>query len=116
VFGGIDLSFLYFTRWSSSAASHVNQIWRKDLKDVSVAEEHAVFCVDADGGCEDAFSLGDDELVVFSSSARSLGKADVFVSKFREKGSISLNLLVPENVVINTAKDELGAAYWRAPP
>ena len=115
LFGGVDDSLLYFTRWSSSAASHVEQIWRKDLKNINIAEEHAAFCVDADGGCEAAYSLGDAELVVFASSASSLGKRDLFVAKFHEKGSISLNLLVPETVLVNTEKDESAPAYWRAP-
>ncbi len=104
--------WLYYTRWAS-AASHINQAFRRRRKDLSQEQQVAEFC-DPTHGYGDAFAIGrDGDLVVFSTTLNSIGKSDLFLGDFTQTGIRSLNDFVPG---INTAQDELGAAYWVAPP
>ncbi len=103
--------YLYFTRWRSPS-SHVNEIGRTLLSDITGTQSIASFCIDPGVGYEDAFSLDGQDLVVFSSNANGYGKGDLFIGDFSQVGSENLDAIVPG---INTVNDELGAAFWRAP-
>jgi hypothetical protein len=105
--------YLYFTRWRVPAAPHVNFIQRTLLSNLTGPDESCAFCLDPGTGYEDAFSLGEGDLVVFSSNANGMGKGDLFIANFSGTDSKSLNDFAPG---VNTAQDELGAAYWHAPP
>jgi hypothetical protein len=105
--------YLYYTRWRVPAAPHVNFIQRTRLSDLTGPDESCAFCTDPGTGYEDAFSLGEGDLVVYSSNANGLGKGDLFVASFAGTKSNSLNDFAPG---VNTADDELGAAFWHAPP
>ncbi|HEX3851968.1 MAG TPA: hypothetical protein VHW01_13445 [Polyangiaceae bacterium] len=105
--------YLYFTRWRVPAAPHVNFIQRTLLSDLTGPDESCAFCTDPGTGYEDAFSLGEGDLVVYSSNANGMGKGDLFIANFSGKDSKSLNDFAPG---VNTASDELGAAYWHASP
>jgi len=109
----IAAPYLYFTRWRVPAAPHVNFIQRTLLSNLTGTDESCAFCTDPGTGYEDAFSLGEGDLVVFSSNANGMGKGDLFVANFSGQESRSINDFAPG---VNTALDELGAAYWHAPP
>ena len=104
--------YLYFTRWRAPS-SHVNEVGRKLLSSLSGPETIAAFCTDPGTGYEDAFSLDGADLVVFSSNAYGVGKGDLFFGNFNQPTGESVNDYAPG---INTMSDELGAAFWRAPP
>ena len=107
----ISGEWLYYTRWLS-ASTHINQAYRRPLSDLSQVQQTAKFC-DPTHGYGDAFAVSPDgDLVVFSTTANSLGKSDLFLGDFTETETRSLNDFAPG---INTAQDELGAAFWRAP-
>jgi Tol biopolymer transport system component len=75
-------------------------------------QQTAKFC-DTTHGYGEAFAVGrDGDLVVFSTTADSLGKSDLFLGDFTQTQTRSLKDFVPG---INTAQDELGAAFWSAP-
>lgn len=103
--------YLYFTRWRSPS-SHVNEIGRTLLSDITGPQTIATFCSDVGVGYEDAFSLDGQDLVVYSSNSNGYGKGDLFVGNFSQLGGENLDDIVPG---INTDNDELGAAFWRAP-
>ena len=105
--------YLYFTRWRVPAAPHVNFIQRTLLSNLTGPDESCVFCSDPGTGYEDAFSLGEGDLVVYSSNASGMGKGDLFVAHFSGPDSGPLNDFAPG---VNTGLDELGAAFWHAPP
>jgi hypothetical protein len=104
--------YLYFTRWRAPS-SHVNEIGRTLVSDITGTQTIASFCVDPGVGYEDAFSLDGVDLVVFSSNSNGLGKGDLFIGNFSQPASANLKDVAPG---INTINDELGAAFWRAPP
>ena len=108
----IALPYLYYTRWRVPAAPHTNQIWRKQLKNLSKPEELAAFCVDEGVGYEDVFSLGVGDLVVFSTNANAVGMGDLYIGDFKQKESMSLSDIAPG---VNSPLEELGAAFWHAP-
>ncbi|HTA93765.1 MAG TPA: hypothetical protein VK745_29515 [Polyangiaceae bacterium] len=103
--------YLYFTRWRAPS-SHVNEIGRTLLSDITGPETIGAFCTDPGVGYEDAFSLDGADLVVFSSNANGLGKGDLFIGNFSQPMPADLNDFAPG---VNTVNDELGAAFWRAP-
>jgi hypothetical protein len=103
--------YLYFTRWRAPS-SHVNEIGRTLLSNITGTEVIGAFCTDPGVGYEDAFSLDGADTVVFSSNANGLGKGDLFIGNFTQTASQSVNDFVPG---INTDNDELGAAFWPAP-
>jgi hypothetical protein len=103
--------YLYFTRWRAPS-SHVNEIGRTLLSDITGMQTIATFCTDVGVGYEDAFSLDGADLVVFSSNSNGLGKGDLFIGNFSKPESANLKDVSPG---INTVNDELGAAFWPAP-
>ena len=105
--------YLYFTRWRVPAAPHVNFIQRTLLSDLTGTDESCAFCTDPGTGYEDAFSLGEGDLVVYSSNANGMGKGDLFIANFSGTVSKALDYFAPG---VNTSNDELGAAFWHAPP
>jgi hypothetical protein len=107
----IAAPYLYFTRWRAPS-SHVNEIGRTLLSNITGTQTIAAFCTDPGVGYEDAFSLDGADTVVFSSNANGLGKGDLFIGNFTQTASHSVNDFVPG---VNTPSDELGAAFWRAP-
>jgi hypothetical protein len=107
----IAAPYLYFTRWRSPS-SHVNEIGRTLLSDITGVETIGAFCTDPGVGYEDAFSLDGADLVVFSSNSNGLGKGDLFIGNFSQTTPADLNDFAPG---VNTVNDELGAAFWRAP-
>ncbi len=105
--------YLYFTRWRVPAAPHVNFIQRTLLSNLTGTDESCAFCTDPGTGYEDAFSLGEGDLVVYSSNANGMGKGDLFIAHFSDTKSSALDYFAPG---VNTSNDELGAAFWHAPP
>ncbi len=103
--------YLYFTRWRAPS-SHVNEIGRTLLSDITGMQAIAAFCTDLGTGYEDAFSLDGADLVVFSSNENGLGKGDLFLGDFAKTASANLKDVAPG---INTDNDELGAAFWPKP-
>jgi hypothetical protein len=102
--------YLYLTRWRTPN-SPVDEIGRTLLSNLTGSQTIAAFCTDPGVGYEDAFSLDGADLVVYSSNANGLGKGDLFIGNFRTGASI--HDFAPG---VNTVDDELGAAFWRAPP
>ncbi len=102
--------WLYYTRWRVPAPPHVNTLERKHLSNLTEPGESCKFCLDPGVGYEDAFGLGEANLIVFSSNSGGLGHGDLFIGNFAGSASESLNDFAPG---VNTAADELGAAFWR---
>src|SRR5262249_12210569 len=106
----IDGDELYYVRWRA-ANNPVTMIERKPAADVTQPGTVCSFCTDMAANYAEPCGLGGDMLVV-SSTVAGHGGYDLFLVDFTQEPVVSLDGWLAQ---INTAKQELGASFWRRP-
>lgn len=105
-------TWLYYTRWRA-LENRVDVVVRKSADNLSLIEQEATFPSNGVIDYSDPFPIGvDGDLLVFASDAMGAGKHDLFVGTF---GDASLYSLDQWAKGLNTAQEELGPCYWKAP-